>query len=112
MEVLVAFCLLGRINQDIKLETLFSICDLDNDDCLTPYEIRNLFLLVDRVFAAECSNVTVPSTNLLQDISYKRAERRYVSLLFVLRGINKNDRFEEDKLITNAGSINRIFFCS
>ena len=50
-DFILAMNLLARITYDKKLKLLFELCDDDDDGCMTPEDILQMFMRVERVFA-------------------------------------------------------------
>ena len=76
-DFILAMNLLARITYDKKLKLLFELCDDDDDGCMTPEDILQMFMRVERVFAQECARVNLDSATLDNFVADKKAEHNF-----------------------------------
>lgn len=85
LDFILGINLLARIVYDKKLKLLFSLCDDDEDGCMTPEDILNMLQRVERVFARECSRVDLDSTILDNFVADKKAEMNFHCIMGMIK---------------------------
>jgi hypothetical protein len=88
LDFILGINLLARIVYDKKLKLLFSLCDDDEDGCMTPEDILNMLQRVERVFARECSRVDLDSTILDNFVADKKAEMNFHCIMGMIKQQN------------------------
>ena len=87
-DFILAMNLLARITYDKKLKLLFELCDDDDDGCMTPEDILQMFMRVERVFAQECARVNLESATLDNFVADKKAEHNFHFIMGMINNQN------------------------
>lgn len=87
-DFILAMNLLARITYDKKLKLLFELCDDDDDGCMTPEDILQMFMRVERVFAQECARVDLNSATLDNFVADKKAELNFHFIMGMISHLN------------------------
>ena len=96
---MLALTLLSRIPHDKKLELIFKLTDVDEDDCLSPQEICKMIQVIERIFAKENSDMVISSRVLLEEHSRNKADRKF-ELFMKMFTYSKTRSENEEVLIT------------
>ena len=96
---MLALTLLSRIPNDKKLELIFKLTDVDEDDCLSPQEISKMIQVIERIFAKENADMLISSRVLLEEHSRNKAERKF-ELFMKMFTYSKTRTENEEVLIT------------
>jgi hypothetical protein len=96
-DIMLALTLLSRIPNDKKLELIFKLTDVDEDDCLSPQEINKMIQVIERIFAKENSDMVISSRVLLEEHSRSKANRKFE--LFMKIFTNSKTRSENEEVL-------------
>ena len=72
LDVVIALILLARLVHDTKIELIFKASDDNDSGYLTPDQIEQMIILIEKIFAKEALNFEHPSPDLV----FFKAEKR------------------------------------
>lgn len=76
---------------------MFELCDDDDDGCMIPAEILSMLQRIERIFARECSRISMQSSILINTIADKKAEQNFHFIMGMIKHQNLKKQIDQAK---------------
>ncbi|EWS76463.1 hypothetical protein TTHERM_000069209 (macronuclear) [Tetrahymena thermophila SB210] len=100
-DLVISLTILARMSEEQKLKLIFTLTDVDEDECLSTEDIRKMIQRIERNFTVEQSHIYSESSCLAQEFALNKSQRRYQWTIYNLgqKDLTKDNTKQE------AGSI-------
>ncbi|KAL4485822.1 hypothetical protein ABPG72_012362 [Tetrahymena utriculariae] len=103
-DLVISLTILARMSEEQKLKLIFTLTDVDEDECLSTEDIRKMIQRIERNFTVEQSHINSESSCLAQEFALNKSQRRYQWTIYNLgqKDLTKDNTKQEGGSISGS----------